>query len=296
VLTKRKYLVENPAPIEVLFDATTGSLRLGMNLSGRKALLTGATGGLGRAIALALAQRGAQVTLSARKREALEELAAELPGSGHTVLPADLAEPDAAEQLAAEAAGTEILIANAGLPAAGKLDDFTSDQVKRALRVNLEAPMLLARALYPPMLDAGSGHLAFVASLSGKAASPRSSVYNATKFGLRGFALGLRADLAPAGIGVSLVSPGFIREAGMFADAGSKPPPGMGTATPEQVGSATARAIERNKAEVAIAPLQQRAAAHFALVSPALSVKAQSGSTGQKAAEAIAQGHSDDKR
>jgi short-subunit dehydrogenase len=267
-----------------------------MNLSERKTLLTGATGGLGRAIAQAMAERGARLTLSARNREALEAMAAELPGSGHSVLRADLAEADAAERLAAEAAGTEILVANAGLPAAGWLADFSAEEVARALRVNLEAPMLLAQALYPAMVEAGSGHLAFVASLSGKAASPRSSIYNATKFGLRGFALGLRADLAPKGVGVSLVSPGFVREAGMFADAGSKPPPGMGTARPEQVGEATVKAIERNRVEVAIAPLQQRAAAHLALVSPSLSAKAQSGSAGQKAAEAIAKGHPDDKR
>jgi short-subunit dehydrogenase len=267
-----------------------------MNLSGRKALLTGATGGLGRAIAQALAERGARLTLSARNREALEAMAADLPGSGHDVLPSDLAEPGAAEQLAADAVGTEILIANAGLPGAGKLDEFSAEEVKRALRVNLEAPMLLARALYPTMLEAGSGHLVFVASLSGKAASPRSSVYNATKFGLRGFALGLRADLTPRGIGVSLVSPGFIREAGMFADAGAKPPPGMGTSTPEQVGEATVRAIEKNRVEITVAPIQQRIGAHIALVSPAISDKAQSGSAGQKAAQAIADGHSADKR
>jgi short-subunit dehydrogenase len=267
-----------------------------MNLSGRKALLTGATGGLGRAIAKALAERGAQVALSARKRGALEELAAELPGSGHSVLPADLAEPGAAERLAEEAAGTEILIANAGLPGAGKLDEFSAEEVKRALRVNLEAPMLMARALYPAMLESGSGHLVFVASLSGKAASPRSSIYNATKFGLRGFALGLRSDLNPRGVGVSIVSPGFIREAGMFADAGSKPPPGMGTSTPKEVGAATVKAIERNKVEVTIAPLPQRAGAHLALVSPTLSVKVQSGSAGQRAAKDIASGHSPDKR
>lgn len=267
-----------------------------MNLSGRKALLTGATGGLGRAIARSLAERGAKLTLSARSREALEAMAAELPGSGHSVLPADLAEPDAAERLAEEAAGTEILIANAGLPAAGRLDEFSAEEVKRALRVNLEAPMLMARALYPAMVEAGSGHLVFVSSLSGKAASPRSSVYNATKFGLRGFAFGLRTDLASLGVGVSVVSPGFIREAGMFADAGEKGPPGMGTGTPEQVGAATVKAIERNKAEITVAPLQQRAAAHVALVSPSLSVRAQSGSTGQKAAQAIADGHPPDKR
>jgi short-subunit dehydrogenase len=267
-----------------------------MNLSGRKALLTGATGGLGRAIAEALAQRGAQLTLSARSAEALEGLAAELPGEGHRVLPADLAESDAAERLAAEATGTEILIANAGLPGAGLLADFSAEEVKRALRVNLEAPMLMARALYPAMLEAGSGHLVFVASLSGKAASPRTSIYNATKFGLRGFALGLRADLAPSGVGVSIVSPGFIREAGMFAESGAKPPPGMGTATPEQVGAATAKAIERNKVEVTVAPLPQRAGAHLALMSPSLGVKAQSGSAGQKAAKAVADGHPPDKR
>jgi short-subunit dehydrogenase len=267
-----------------------------MNLSGRKALLTGATGGLGRAIAQALAERGARVALSARSREALEALAAELPGDGHQVLPADLAEPDAAEHLADAAAGTEILVANAGLPAAGRLADFSSEQVKRALRVNLEAPMLMARAVYPAMAKAGQGHLVFVSSLSGKAASPRTSIYNATKFGLRGFALGLRADLAARGVGVSLVSPGFVREAGMFAEAGAKPPPAMGTATPKQVGAAVVKAIERDRAEIAVAPIQQRAAAHFALISPALGVKAQSGSAGQKAAQAIADGHPADKR
>ncbi|HWC09496.1 MAG TPA: SDR family oxidoreductase, partial [Solirubrobacterales bacterium] len=189
-----------------------------MELSGRTALLTGATGGLGRAIARSLAGRGATLVLSARKPEALQELAKELPGEGHRVLPADLAEEGAAERLAAEAAGTEILVANAGLPAAGRMEDFTPEQVVRALRVNLEAPMLLAQALYPAMLENRSGHLVFVSSLAGKSPAPRSSIYNAPKFGLRGFALGLRTDLGPQGVGVSVVSPGFIREAGMFAE------------------------------------------------------------------------------
>ncbi len=267
-----------------------------MDLAGRSALLTGATGGLGRAMARALAERGAVLLLSARKADALEALAAELPGDGHRVLPADLAEEGAAERLAADAGDVDVLVANAGLPAAGWLTDFTPEQVVRALRVNLEAPMLMAQALFPPMVERGDGHLVFVSSLSGKAASPRSAIYNATKFGLRGFALGLRADLAPKGVGVSLVSPGFIREAGMFADAGAKPPPGMGTGTPEQVGAAAVRAIERNKTEIAVAPLPQRALAHFALASPAISVRVQSGSAGQKAADEIAAGHPDDKR
>jgi short-subunit dehydrogenase len=267
-----------------------------MELSGRTALLTGATGGLGRAIARALAGRGAELVLSGRSAEALEALAAELPGGEHRVLPADLAEPGAAEKLAVEADEIDVLVANAGLPGAGWLTDFSPEQVSRALRVNLEAPMLMARALFPAMVERGSGHLVFVSSLSGKVASPRSSIYNATKFGLRGFALGLRADLAPKGVGVSLVSPGFVRDAGMFADAGAKPPPGMGTARPEQVGAATVRAIERNKVEVAVAPLAQRALSHLGLASPGIAVRAQSGSAGQKAAKAVADGHPSDKR
>ncbi|HEY8082499.1 MAG TPA: SDR family NAD(P)-dependent oxidoreductase, partial [Solirubrobacterales bacterium] len=110
-----------------------------MELSGRTALLTGATGGLGRAIAKSLSARGSVLLLSGRKREALEELAAELPGDGHRALPADLAEPGAAERLAAEAGEVDVLVANAGLPGAGWLTDFTPEQVVRAVRVNLEA-------------------------------------------------------------------------------------------------------------------------------------------------------------
>jgi short-subunit dehydrogenase len=267
-----------------------------MELAGCKALLTGATGGLGRAIAKALARGGVGVALSGRKAEALEALAAELPGDGHRVLVADLAEPGAAAALAAEAGAVDLLVANAGLPGAGWLLDFTPEQVTRALRVNLESPMLLAQALSPAMIERGSGHLVFVASLAGKSASPLSSIYNATKFGLRGFSLGLRPDLAPRGVGVSLVSPGFIREAGMFADAGAKAPPGLGTGTPEQVAAAVVRAIVEDKVEVTVGPLRQRALAHLGLASPSIAIRAQSGSAGKKAAGAIADGHPKDKR
>jgi short-subunit dehydrogenase len=267
-----------------------------MELAGRTALLTGATGGLGRAIARALAEQGASLVLSARKADALEALAAELPGDGHRVIPADLSEPGVAERLAAEAGAVDVLVANAGLPGAGWLMDFTPEQVTRALRVNLEGPMLMAQALSPGMIERGSGHLVFVASLAGKSASPLTSIYNATKFGLRGFALGLRPDLARKGVGVSLVSPGFVREAGMFADAGAEPPAGLGTATPEQVAAAVVKAIEHDKVEVTVAPLRQRVLAHIGLASPSIAIRAQSGSAGQKAASAIADGHPLDKR
>jgi short-subunit dehydrogenase len=264
-----------------------------MEVAGKTVLLTGATGGIGRAIAEALAGRGARLVLSGRRAEALETLAAELPGDGHRVVPSDLSQPGAAEKLAADAGEVHILVANAGLPGTGRLPELTSEQLTGTLRVNLEAPILLARAVEPQMLERGSGHMVFISSLSGKAVTPLSSIYCATKFGLRGFALGLRADLDPLGIGVSLISPGLIREAGMFADSGATPPLVLGTSSPEQVAAAVVRATERNKVEIAVAPGRQRVLAHFALATPGLSVKTVSGGAGQKAAASVASGELD---
>jgi short-subunit dehydrogenase len=263
-----------------------------VELTGKRALLTGATGGLGQAISGALAERGATLVLSARKAEALQELADSLPGE-HRIAPADLAEDGAARRLAADAGEVDCLVANAALPATGEIESFSPEEVIRALRVNLEAPIMLARELAPPMRQRGEGHLVFVSSLAGKAPSPRTAIYCGTKFGLRGFALSLRADLAGTGVGVSLVVPGFIREAGMFAASGARPPPGLGTATPQQVAAAVVRAIERDKMEVAVAPLRQRALAHLGLASPRVAMRAVTGGTARKAADRVAEGQAD---
>lgn len=265
-----------------------------MRIDGKRTLLTGATGGLGRAIATALAAAGAELVLSSRKRDELEALALELPGAGHAVAVSDLAEPGAAAALAAAAGPVDLLVANAGLPASGWIEDFTPEQISRAVRVNLEAPMILARLLIGPMIERGEGHLVFVSSLAGKAASPRAALYNGTKFGLRGFALALREDLAGSGsgVGASVVLPGFIRDAGMFADSGSRAPRGVGTGTPEQVAAAVIRAVESDRAEVAVAPIQQRALAQLAHLFPAASMRFQRGG-GTRVAEKLARGQVD---
>ena len=265
-----------------------------MEINGTRALLTGATGGLGRAIAIALAERGSTLILSSRKGDELEKLSAELPGSGHTAVVCDLAEPGAAEWLAGEGGAVDLLIANAALPGSGKLDGFSTEEIARAVRVNLEAPMIMTRVLMPGMIERGAGHLVYVSSLSGKAASPRASIYNGTKFGLRGFALALREDLAgdKTGVGASVVLPGFIRDAGMFADSGAKAPAGAGTSTPEAVGAGVVKAIESNRAEVAVAPIQLRAMAQLAHVFPAIAGRAQRGG-GTKTAERVARGQTD---
>ena len=182
---------------------------------------------------------------------------------------------------------------NAALPSTGRITDLTGEQVARMLRINLEAPILLAQALLPGMIERGRGKLVLIGSLAGKAGSPRSSIYNATKFGLRGFAFGLAADLEGSPVGVTLVAPGFVREAGMFADSGADAPPGLGTTTPEKVAAAVLKAVDSNRVEIAVAPIVQRTMAHVGLMSPHISHRVQSGSAGQNAADSLAQGQTD---
>jgi len=260
--------------------------------SGKNVLLTGATGGLGRAIAEALAGRGARLALSSRKGPELERLAASLPGSGHGAIVSDLAEEGAALRLLDEAGEVEILVANAGLPASGRLDQFSQDEIARALRVNLESPVRMARELIAPMTARGSGHMVFVSSLSDKAATARASLYCATKFGLRGFALGLRADLRGTGVGVSVVMPGAIRDAGMFHDSKATVPTLMGTSTPERVAAGVVRAITDDRAEVSVAPMRQRALTAIAANAPELAGKV-AGSKAAEVADGIAAGQTD---
>jgi len=236
-----------------------------MQISGSTVLLTGATGGIGHAIARALHERGATLILTGRRTDVLEPLAAEL---GARSLASDLSVPGELDRLVADAGEVDILVANAALPASGRLDSFTVEEIERALDVNLRAPIVLARVLAPAMAERRRGHLLFMSSLAGKAATPETSLYNATKFGLRGFAHALRAELRADAVGVSVVCPGFIRDAGMFADSGAKLPPGVGTSSPQDVARAVVSAIERNRAEVDVAPIPMRAGAAFAGLAP----------------------------
>lgn len=238
-----------------------------MKLAGSKVLLTGATGGLGVALARALHEHSAQLLLSGRRLEVLTPLASELAAQA---IAADLSERADVERLLAAGSGVDVLVANAALPASGHLLELTQAQIDTMLEVNLAAPIALVRGLAPQMASRGRGHVVLISSLSGKAASPDASIYSATKFGLRGFAHGARADLRSSGVGVSVIMPGFIRDAGMFADAEVKLPPGVGTSSPEQVASAVISAIERNRGEVTVAPFGLRAGASVAAAFPAV--------------------------
>ncbi|HEY5287874.1 MAG TPA: SDR family NAD(P)-dependent oxidoreductase [Solirubrobacteraceae bacterium] len=259
-----------------------------MDLSRSKVLLTGATGGLGQAIARALSAEGAELILTGRRLDVLEPLASELHARAVAV---DLSEPAEVDRLLSEAGELDILVANAALPGSGKLDSLTMAEIDRALEVNLRAPIAMAHMLVPEMVKRGSGHLLFMSSLSGKAATAGSSIYNATKFGLRGFAGAMRAELHGTGVGVSTVFPGFIREAGMFADAGVKLPRGVGTRSPEDVAKAVVGAINHDRGEVDVAPISLRIGSAFASIAPELSATFTRKSGSDKIAYDLADGH-----
>lgn len=241
---------------------------MALDLDGRRVLVTGASSGLGPAIARAAHARGATVVLTARRADLLDGLREEL-GERAEALPADLADRAAVTALLDRTGEVDVLIANAGVSAAGPFETFSAARIDATLEVNLRAPLQLARALMPPMVARGSGALAFVSSLSGKVASPGSSLYSATKFGLRGFALGLHEDLAGTGVGVTCVFPGFVRDAGMFHDSGAKLPAWIGMPTPQEVGEATVSGIERGRLEVDVAPIALRLGAKAGGLAPA---------------------------
>ncbi|MDQ3740865.1 MAG: SDR family NAD(P)-dependent oxidoreductase [Actinomycetota bacterium] len=238
-----------------------------LGTAGARVLLTGATGGLGHAIARELAGRGAQLVLTGRNTEALEALARE---TGGRALAVDLADRADVDRLVGECGEVDVLVANAALPGSGLLETYTVEQIDRVLDVNLRAPIVLAHALAPRMAERGRGQLVFISSLAGKAANGGGSMYSGTKFGLRGFALALRGDLAGRGVGVTVVNPGFISDAGMFHESGAKLPPGVGTKKPEDVARAVVRAIEDDPMEIDVAPLALKAGAAFAGVAPGL--------------------------
>jgi short-subunit dehydrogenase len=235
-------------------------------LSGRLALLTGASAGLGPVIARRLRREGIRLVLSGRDRERLETLAADLGDA--RVVQADLARRGEAERLAAAAGDVDILVAGAGVPANGAVLDLEVEQIDRALDVNLRSAIVLTRLVLPAMVERSAGHVVLVASMAGRVPAPRSALYNATKFGLRGFGHAVRAELRGTGVGVSLISPTFVSQTGMWAETGLRA--AVRETTPERVAGACVRAIRHDTAEIAVAPFEQRLFSRLVLAFPGL--------------------------
>jgi short-subunit dehydrogenase len=263
-----------------------------IDLNGARVLLTGASGGIGNAIARALHGRGASLAITGRRADALESLASEL-GSRVEVIQADLAKRSDVDALLARAGDVDVLVANAALPASGTLDSFSPEEIDRALDVNLRVPVQLARELVPRMLERGGGHVVFISSLSGKVAAGGASLYSATKFGLRGFGMSLHDELHGTPVGVTTVFPGFISDAGMFAEAKVDLPTGVGTRTPEQVAEAVLKGIDKNRAEIDVAPLMLRSGGWIAGAAPAALARFQRKMGGGDIAANLAAGQKD---
>lgn len=259
-----------------------------MEIAGSRVLLTGASGGLGQAIATALHARGAHLLLTARRQAVLDEIRSELGGDRAEALAADLASSVDVAALPDRAGQVDILVHNAGLPGTGRIESFTPEQVDRALAVNLRSGMELTRALLPGMLERGRGHIVFISSMSGKVPLAYSSVYAATKYGLRGFAGCLRDDLHRTPVGVSAIFPGPIKGAGMWTDAGIELPRWVPTRSPEDVADAVVRAIEKDVPELDVADPLQKLGGWMAAIMPGAAARVRRLLPAEKLAEQTA--------
>jgi len=259
------------------------------DLTGRSALVTGASGGIGGAIARALHGQGCDVLLHGRRSDVLEELAGEL-GIPAAVAVADLADAGEVARLAERAKDVDILVANAGLPGTGDLADYTLGDADRVLDVNLRSAIHLTHALLPGMLERGRGNLVYISSIAGKTPAVGASLYAATKFGLRGFALALHEDLRERPVGVSAIFPGFIADAGLWGDTGLALPPGSGRLrTPDDVAAGVLEAIATNKAEIDVAPVLQRSGGWLTGFAPRLVAASIRAGGGERISKALAE-------
>jgi len=230
-----------------------------VDISGRRILLTGATGGIGTRILVALAGRGASLVLVGRRSSELGALADHW---GAEAVVADLSEPSEVARVAEVADGCDALVLNAGV-----LDG----DLAIVMAVNLLAPMRLATSFAAARRATGEpAAVVFTGSVAGVSPSPSSTGYSASKFGLRGFALSLAAELSGTAVTATHLVVGYVGDAGMLVDSGGRPPRGVRTRTADQVANAVVEAIEVGPAERWVAPWELRLAALAAAGSPRL--------------------------
>ena len=184
------------------------------SIQGSRVLITGASSGIGRALALELARQGAKLVLNARRRDRLDELVGEVAALGAEAEPAagDVTQAEvrrAALDLAqSRFSGLDVLVNNAGIGAWGRFDEAAPDRLRRIMEVNFFALVEMTRESLPLLRQGRAGLVVNIASILGHRGIPRSSEYCASKFAVRGFSESLRAELASKGIDVLVVSPG----------------------------------------------------------------------------------------
>ena len=233
---------------------------------GRTAFLTGAASGIGRCLAIELAQAGCNLCLVDVNADGLKKLAAELVPSGvRTILfPCDLTDRKAVSATIASAlhqsGGIDLLINNAGVAYYGPTDQMTQSQWDWLMTINLLAPIQITHELLPGLLQRPDAHIVNMCSISGLVAVGRFSAYHTSKFGLIGLTESLRAEYGRQGLGVTAICPGPVLTnlyaAAASGRAGQKvpSPPSWMCATPERVAAVILKAIRKDKRQVLITP------------------------------------------
>lgn len=220
-----------------------------MQVASSLCLVTGATSGIGRAIALELARRGAGLVVTGRDREALEHVASSTRGRA---VHADLLLRGDVERLAADAEGVDVVVHAAGEGAYGPAAELDASDIERLVTLNVSAPIALTAALLPRMLERGHGHVVIVGSIAGRVGRGHEALYAASKAAVSVFGDSLRAELRGTGVGVLVVTPGpvttrfFERRGAPYDREWPRP------VTPEQVAAATVAALESGRAEVSV--------------------------------------------
>ena len=230
--------------------------------SGTRALVTGASRGIGRAVAHALAERGATVGLAARSTGELEALARELPGVHHPLtcdvaLPASIA--TAIEDFAAATGGLDLLVANAGIAYYEPIATQSLDKIELMTEVNWLGTVYTVKAALPFLLDAGAGgHIVVMSSGAGLRGFPGAAAYSATKAAQRMFADALRHELAGTGVSVTTVFPGEVRTS-LHDHEGTQMPTwyrgGPNAASPDAVAARILTAVQRDSRHLHYRPV-----------------------------------------
>ena len=230
-----------------------------MQLTNKRILLTGATGGIGRHVAHLLARKGAQLALVGRHAGNLEELANEIHNRGGNAITivADFELAGTAEKVIAEASeklgSIDILINNAAVMDFIQLEDQSPERIAQMIQTNVTAPIQLVQTLLPRFKTAGRGHFVMIGSILGSLGFPYYATYCASKFAVHGFSQALRRELVDTDIGVTYVAPRAVNTAlndattlAMLAKTGGN------LDEPEKVAAIIVKAIEHEKQEVFI--------------------------------------------
>jgi uncharacterized protein len=231
-----------------------------ISFRGKTAVITGASSGIGRLLALRFAREGARVALVARRQAKLRQLAGEIEQGGGQVLvlPCDVAERTqvfaCAEQATRVLGNIDILVNNAGYGHHRRFLEWDLDDMERMLRVNFLGALYWTKALLPQMVERRTGWLVFMASVAGKLGVPEESAYSASKFAMVGLAESLSIELEDAGVHVLTVCPGTIDTAFFDAEAIERMPPVSKRTMipPERVVDAVIRALARGKHEITV--------------------------------------------